>query len=135
MNKRKNKMNKLLRILPLTVLGLVSFAPTASAHSHVVMTVPAAESQVKSAPKMIMLHFSEQVEPQFSKIEVTEAKSNTRVDTGKTFAPTEDPTMLHIALKSPLAPGKYHVSWKAVSADTHKAKGEYNFSYNPSDTQ
>jgi copper resistance protein C len=72
----------------------------------------------------IILHFSEPLEQAFSGITVTD-------DAGHDEAlgpPVSiiDGTEMDLPLK-PLAPGRYRVTWHAVSIDTHRTEGRYNF--------
>jgi methionine-rich copper-binding protein CopC len=41
-----------------------------------------------------------------------------------------DRTLLRISLP-PLAPGKYRVTWRVLSVDTHVATGEFTFDVAP----
>ena len=109
------------------ILSLVSVlsAPLASAHAHLVSSDPKAGSNVSTAPALVMLTFSEKIESKFSKVDVTDAKGKS-VNAGKIEGGGEKGEMLHAPLKA-LLPGKYHVVWKATSADTHKAKGQFDF--------
>ena len=103
---------------------------SAFAHTHLVSSEPKAGAKLDQAPSMVMLTFSEKIEPKFSKVEVTDA-SGKRVDEGKLEAGGEKGEMLHAPLKE-LKSGKYHVTWKATSADTHKAKGKFDFTVDSS---
>jgi methionine-rich copper-binding protein CopC len=110
-------------------LASVGFPLQAFAHTHLVKSIPGANQVVKEAPSMVMLSFSESVEPKFSTIEVTEVETGAVVSEGKPTAMGDDETMLHEPLKQPLKAGKYHVKWRATSTDTHKSKGEFDFTY------
>jgi methionine-rich copper-binding protein CopC len=75
------------------------------------------------------LWFSERLDPPFSKAEVLDGGGN-RVDKGDSQVDSTDPTLLRISLR-PLAPGRYRVTWRVLSVDTHVAKGEFTFDIAP----
>ncbi len=81
------------------------------------------------APKEVSIWFTEQVEPAFSRIEVTDAAGN-RVDNGGTRIDTVNHELLHVAVK-PLPPGTYKVTWHVVSVDTHHTQGDFTFTVAP----
>lgn len=101
----------------------------AGAHAFLDHADPAVGSTVAASPPEVSAWFTEEVEPAFSKIEVTDAGGN-RVDKGDTHVDPSDATLLHVSLK-PLAPGIYHVSWHVVSVDTHHTQGDFTFTVGP----
>ncbi|KQN47089.1 hypothetical protein BS639_16955 [Rouxiella silvae] len=105
--------------------GLIS--QQAFAHAHLKSETPAADSQVSVAPSELTLGFSEGVEPNFSKVEVS-GPDNKSVKTGEFKLATNDNTQVLISLPAPLTSGKYVVSWHVVSVDGHKTQGKYSFS-------
>jgi methionine-rich copper-binding protein CopC len=115
-------MSKSLVRLSAGVIGaaLLLTASQAAAHAHLVTSDPAVNATV-AAPKQIVLHFSEKLQPKFSGFAVTKngaavpmkAKVANDVITG---TPAK-----------PLIAGPYQVTWHAVSADTHRTEGRYAF--------
>jgi len=103
-------------------LTLVNFR-TAHTHADLHHSTPPAGSTMLTAPQEVSLLFTENIEPAFSSIEVTNS-SGERVDQGR--AETSGNT-LRIGLKA-LSPGSYHVHWRAISTDTHKVEGNFTFS-------
>jgi copper resistance protein C len=101
----------------------------ASAHAFLDHAVPAVGSTVAVSPPEVSAWFTEEVEPAFSKIEVTDASGN-RVDKGDSHVDPSDPTLLHVSLKS-LGPGTYQVHWHVVSVDTHHTQGDFTFTVGP----
>lgn len=99
----------------------------AKAHAMLDHAVPAVGSTV-SAPKAVVLTFSEGVEPAFSHIEVTDSKGR-RVDGGKASSGSAK-NELRTALKG-AGPGHYTVKWSVLSVDSHKTSGSFSFQVNP----
>jgi hypothetical protein len=107
----------------LTVLAaLAALSGAAAAHAFLQAAAPAAGENVHGAPARIVLHFSEPLEQSFSAIAVIDEAGH-----DEAAGPiTVDGTEMDLPLK-PLAPGRYRVSWHAVSVDTHRTEGKYNF--------
>ena len=83
---------------------------------------PLVGSTVGAAPHEVSLWFTQNLEPAFSSVQVTDAKG-ARVDLGK--AQVSGSTM-RVGLKS-LSPGTYRVHWRALSVDTHTTEGNFSF--------
>ncbi len=49
------------------------------------------------------------------------------VATGPSTVETANPRVLVTPLQAPLSPGRYSVAWHAVSTDTHRVAGQYDF--------
>jgi copper resistance protein C len=103
-------------------LALAGLGGPAAAHAFLEKANPAAGENLRARPAKIELHFSEALEPAFSGVAVTD-DSGRDVTAG---APNARGTEMDVVLK-PLAPGRYRVSWHAVSVDTHRTEGKYNF--------
>lgn len=117
-------------IVRLSVLiAAFTFAASVAANAHAMLdhAVPAVGSSV-SAPKAVILTFSEGVEPAFSHIEVTDAKGR-RVDGGKSSSGAAK-NELRTVLKG-VGPGRYTVKWSVLSVDTHKTSGSFSFQVGP----
>jgi copper resistance protein C len=113
-----------MRILVLIVslLFVALGAVGARAHAFLDHASPLAGSSVATAPHEVSLWFTQNLEPAFSTVEVTDA-SGGRVDQGKAQV---SGNVMRISLK-PLSPGSYRVSWHALSVDTHKTEGSFSF--------
>ncbi len=98
------------------------FGPHALAHAFLKRASPAVGSTVATAPRQLTLWFTEDLEPAFSRIEVSNAKG-VRVDVGKAHI---GGNTMRVGLKH-LSPGTYAVRWHALSVDTHKTQGKFNF--------
>ena len=106
------------------LIALATFAAlsgAAGAHAFLQSAAPAAGENVH-APARIVLHFSEPLEQAFSGIAVTDEAGHDEAAGAITVNGTE----MDLPLK-PLAPGRYRVTWHAVSVDTHRTAGKYNF--------
>ena len=108
------------------ILSLLLLAPgseTSAAHAFLDHANPLVGSAVGSAPHDVSLWFTQDLEPAFSSVQVTDA-NGARVDQGK--AQISGSTM-RVGLKH-LAPGTYRVRWRALSVDTHTTEGSFSFS-------
>ena len=112
------------RILSALVM-LAPATPAAWAHAFLDHAVPSDGNSVSTAPTVIRIWFTQELEPAFSTVEVRDDAGN-RVDGGDAAVDSGDPMMLHASLK-PLPPGKYHVAWHALSVDTHTTEGTFTF--------
>jgi hypothetical protein len=119
------------RILVLLVAGttMIGAAPSARAHAFLDHASPAVGSSVPAAPPIVTLWFTQDLEPAFSSVTVTN-EAGQQVDLGKAQIPQGSPGELQIGLK-PLPPGTYLVSWHVVSVDTHPTEGTFTFEIKP----
>jgi methionine-rich copper-binding protein CopC len=113
-------MRTLLVLCSLFIIASASGA--AQAHAFLDHASPLVGSTVPSAPHEVTLSFTQNLEPAFSTVEVTDA-SGARVDQGK--ASVSGNTM-RVGLKS-LPAGSYKVHWHALSVDTHTTQGTFTF--------
>lgn len=97
-------------------------ASEAAAHAKLVSANPAVGA-TGSAPRQIVLRFSEKLQPKFSAFDVTYHGAPVPMKT----AVGRDRRTLVGAPTRPLARGAYQVMWHAVTADTHRIKGSYTF--------
>jgi methionine-rich copper-binding protein CopC len=97
-------------------------ASAARAHAFLDHASPLVGSTVASAPHEVVLTFTQNLEPAFSTVEVTDG-TGARVDQGK--ASVSGNTM-RIGLKAG-GPGSYKVNWHALSVDTHTTQGAFSF--------
>ena len=107
--------------------GLIAIvaAPSALAHAFLDHASPAVGTAVATAPPAVTLWFSQDIEPAFSTVSVTN-QSGQRVDLGNARVPPGMPAQLQIGLR-PLPPGTYTVRWRVVSVDTHPTEGSFEF--------
>jgi methionine-rich copper-binding protein CopC len=106
--------------------AMLGFAAVpAQAHAFLDHASPAVGSSVPSAPPAVTLWFTQDLEPAFSTVTVTN-QAGQRVDLGNSAVPPGHPDELQVGLK-PLPPGTYTVSWRVVSVDTHPTQGTFTF--------
>lgn len=117
-------MKRFIVIIVAAIPMLFTAAAPASAHAHLERANPKVGSTVATAPKEVVLWFSEKLEPAFSTVEVRDAKG-AAVQSGKATV-TGDRTELHVRLKS-LGAGTYKVLWRVLSVDTHRTQGDFSF--------
>ena len=121
-------MKRLLQRFALLLLA-AWWASTAGAHAVLDYSVPASRSTVRASPKELTLKFTQRLEPSFSSVHVFDAKGH-QVDRGDSRIDAADPTSLHVALP-PLSAGRYRVSWRVLSIDTHVSQGDFTFDVVP----
>jgi len=102
----------------------LTFSSTVFAHALPTTREPAPNTEV-SAPAQVTIHFSEPLEPAFSKITLTDAQGRAAAS-GAAQVDPQDKASMRLALQ-PLAPGRYTVHWIAVASDGHRTHGDYAF--------
>ncbi len=108
-------------LLPTRLLA----APAARSPAFLDHASPAVGSTVRQPPAAISLWFTQELEPAFSTITITD-QGGQRVDGGDAKVDPRDQTLLRASLK-PLPPGTYKVTWHVVSVDTHTTDGTFTF--------
>lgn len=117
-------------LIALAATAVFLASTTAIAHPKLVSTTPAEHAAV-AAPTRIVLAFSETLLP-VSGAELTLVKmpgmamSPMKVD--MKAALSGDAKSLVLTPAHALGTGSYRVDWHVVSADTHAAKGSFEFS-------
>jgi copper resistance protein C len=110
-------------LIPASAIVLATLASSAAfAHAFLDHAEPRVGSTVASAPRELVLVYSQKLEPAFSSVEVSDSKG-ARVDLGK---PTISESTMQVGLK-PLPPGTYKVRWRVLSVDTHTSQGSFTF--------
>lgn len=114
-------------IMPVLITGLLLSAtgPRAQAHAFLDHASPPVGSTVAASPAVLSLSFTQELEPAFSNVSVTN-QAGQRVDLGNVQVPPGAPAELRVGLR-PLPPGTYTVSWRVVSVDTHPTEGRFQF--------
>ena len=100
-------------------------AQPAFAHAMLEHATPSAGAVLATAPKQVVLQYSEGLEPDFSTLEVRAANGSLM----SSSTGVSDTTMR--AQLKPLTPGTYKVIWHALSVDTHRTEGSYAFTVKP----
>lgn len=96
----------------------------AMAHPHLVSAAPAAGAVVKGSPRQIQMSFSEGIIARFTGITLTDARGAV-IQTGP--GSVVGSTKLVVPVTAMLKPGRYKVTWHAVSEDTHRVAGSFSF--------
>jgi methionine-rich copper-binding protein CopC len=95
------------------------------AHAFLDHAEPKVGSSVTNSPSEIKVWFTQNLEPAFSKLEVRDAKGE-EVDKKDAHLDDKNPSLFIVSLP-PLPSGTYMVIWHAVSVDTHKTQGHFEF--------
>ncbi len=109
-------------LIPLIPLLLLLATGEAGAHALLDHAEPRVGNKVATLPREVTLWFTQNLEPAFSRITVTNAAGQ-RVDAGKTRV---SGNQMSVSLKSG-GTGTYHVNWHVLSADTHTTDGSFTF--------
>jgi methionine-rich copper-binding protein CopC len=119
------KTQRIIGVILLAGLGLFAPISSAFAHTDLVSTSPAADSDVNASQESISLTFAEPMLLDGAAIVVVDS-------TGATLdspAPTQDGASLSIPWPADLTPGKVTVQWRATAADGHVLSDEFVFNY------
>jgi len=114
-----------MRIPTLATAALVAAAmasTSAQAHAFLDHAEPRVGSTVPTAPRELVLVYTQNLEPAFSSVQVSDA-NGARVDLGK---PRISASIMRVGLKQ-LPPGTYRVRWHVLSVDTHTTEGSFSF--------
>ncbi len=102
--------------------AVVLFAGAAGAHAFLEEADPRVGSTVRAAPSELRLRFTQDLEPAFSSVTVTDA-SGQRVDAG---TPSFSGNVVRVPLRA-IGAGSYRVTWRVLSVDTHTTEGAFTF--------
>jgi methionine-rich copper-binding protein CopC len=119
-------MRKIIAAALAANMALIVAGPAARSHAFLDHASPPVGSAVAAAPTVITLWFTQELEPAFSSVIVTN-EAGQRVDLGNVQVPQGAPAELQVGLR-PLPPGAYTVRWRVVSVDTHPTEGSFEFS-------
>jgi methionine-rich copper-binding protein CopC len=114
-----------LRALLLVVV-IAGVPLPAQAHAFLERASPSAGQNLAVSPGRVELQFSEALEPSFSEVRVTDARGRD-MSAGPQAVNGKE---MDLPLKR-LAPGRYRVTWRAVSVDAHRTEGKFNFLVGP----
>ncbi len=111
----------------LWLLSLAGATPV-SAHATLLRSDPAAAGSFTNGPAEITLWFSEEIEVEYSRIDVLRRDgSRVLADDLAQVPDSTDPT-LRLTLADPLPEGSYTVVWSTLSAvDSHISEGYFSF--------
>jgi len=105
---------------------LVALA-AAQAHAHAFLdrAEPRVGATVLAAPPQLKLWFTQELEPAFSTVKVTDSTGR-RVDKGDAQVDPANRALMRVSVET-LGSGDYTVVWRVVSTDTHVTEGDFVF--------
>ena len=111
------------------LLASLGFGPATSAHAFLDHASPRVGSTVRASPPELKLWFTQELEPAFSTVRVEDGAGQ-RIDKNDASVDADDPTLLQVPLPK-LAAGRYRVTWRVLSVDTHVTEGDFTFDVAP----
>jgi copper resistance protein C len=99
------------------------------AHAFLDHADPKVGSTIIHSPTVIKLWFTQQLEPAFSSAEVQDAVGK-QVDKKDVRLDDKNKSLLIVSVPQ-LPAGTYTVTWHAVSVDTHRTQGHFQFTIKP----
>jgi hypothetical protein len=113
-----------MRTLTFATLALLTVVANTAAEAHAFLdhAEPRVGSTVPTAPRELVLSYTQNLEPAFSSVEVSDG-NGARVDLGN---PKFSAGVMRVGLKQ-LPPGTYKVRWQVLSVDTHTTEGSFTF--------
>jgi methionine-rich copper-binding protein CopC len=110
----------------LAAVCLAMMIPAAAwAHAFLDHANPKVGSVITQTPQEIKIWFTQEIEPDFSVIEVRDSQG-IQVDKQDTHQDSSDKKLLIVSVPK-LGAGEYTVTWKVVSTDTHHTHGDFKF--------
>jgi len=118
-----------IALLVVAVAGALALPAAVWAHAVLVRTSPLPSSVVNQPPPVVLLTYSEAVEPRFAIVSVTNAAGLQQI-VGSPRRSAADPDTLVVPLHR-LAQGWYLVYWRVISVDGHPVRGAFTFAVGP----
>ena len=113
-----------MRSLIIALIATLALTAPAGAHAFLDHAEPPVGSVMQKAPRQLSLWFTEDLEPAFSGVTVTDAQGHS-VNAGKAQVDPHNRKLMHVPLKT-FDPGSYRVNWHVLSVDTHRTQGNYS---------
>ncbi len=115
----------LVMLLVLMVpIGSLAGGTAADAHASLLEALPAADSELSSPPKQVVLTFNERLEESLYSLRVLDRNKKSVTDR----PPVMSQNRMQLSLElPPLNPGTYVVTYRVISADGHPVEGTYVF--------
>lgn len=117
-------MKTIILLTAIAALSVFSTRPL-QAHAFLDHSSPKVGSQIHGSPSEIRIWFTEELEGEFTTLQVVDA-SGTEVDKRDGKVDAKEKSVFSVSLPT-LKPGKYKVIWKAVAVDTHVTHGNFVF--------
>jgi copper transport protein len=109
--------------------GARALPAAARAHAALLRTVPLPSAVLDHSPPVVLLTYSEAVEPRFAIVSVTN-QSGTQESAGPPRRSASNADTLVVPLHR-LAQGWYLVYWRVISVDGHPVRGAFTFAVGP----
>jgi copper transport protein len=109
--------------------GALALPAAAWAHAALLRTVPLPSAVLNHSPPVVLLTYSEAVEPRFAIVSVTNA-SGTQESAGPPRRSASNADTLVVPLHR-LVQGWYLVYWRVISVDGHPVRGAFTFAVGP----
>ena len=119
-------IRRLSLLLALAWLAAAVAAAPAHAHAMLMSTTPDRGAVLDSAPRQVVLRFSEAVEVQFGAVRVHDGAGR-EVQQGAPFHPGRDDNAVAVRLRADLSDGGYTATYRVISADSHPVSGGFVF--------
>jgi copper transport protein len=116
-------------LLVVVAAGALALPAAAWAHAVLVRTSPLPSSVVNRPPPLVLLTYSEAVEPRFAIVSVTNAAGQQQI-AGPPRRSATDPNTLVVPLHR-VSQGWYLVYWRVISVDGHPVRGAFTFAVGP----
>ena len=105
-----------------STVALLLVGSAAAAHAFLEEANPRVGSTVRDVPREVTLRFTQDLEPAFSSVTITDA-AGLRVDAGN---PSFGGNIIRVPLRE-IGTGSYRVTWRVLSVDTHPTEGSFSF--------
>jgi methionine-rich copper-binding protein CopC len=119
---------KKIMIEGLVAILFLALQTHAWAHAFLDHAEPKVGGTVTNSPAEIKIWFTQNLEPAFSTLEVQDSLGK-EVDNKDAQLDKKDRSLFLVSLP-PLPTGTYTIIWHAVSVDTHKTQGRFEFTVN-----
>lgn len=125
--RRRTDLLRGLATLPLSLGAIAIASVPAYAHTDLKSSTPASGARLKVAPAIVVLEFSEDIDPSFATVVVTRAEGEPeRLD----LAPRDATTEIRAALPSAKPSSdetRWRIDYRVTSVDGHPVQGDFSF--------
>lgn len=121
-------LSRFVRLLAIAVaiIGVLVTPAILFAHARLVRSDPSADGSLSKAPTSLRLWFSERPELRFTTIGLSDS-AGSPVQLGAVGRIPGDAMGLSASISTPLANGRYTVSWRTAADDGHPTSGTFAF--------
>jgi methionine-rich copper-binding protein CopC len=110
----------------LGALGMLTAASPTVFHTKLIKSEPAANDTLDTAPRKLILWFSERIELKVSSVKLTGAKGKVIPLGALAHAGAADSSVV-VPVTAVLAAGSYSIMWRTASDDGHPVTGTFSF--------